>query len=361
MFETAIFSILFFSVFTILVYTAMWRSLRVKKTIEKPDKLGISIVIAAKNEQANLENLFSALENQNYPKEKFEIIFVDDNSTDDTFTEAEKYASRFLNFHLLKAENKILPAKKGALDLGISQARFPFLLFTDADCAPQNNWLNAFSEKFSAGYELLFGFAPFHLKKTFANRFFCFENLRTTLLTSSAAWFNLPYSAASRSLGIRKEIFNQLGGFSKTLQTLGGDDDLLIREAVNNNCKIGIIAADASLVFSNPQKSFADYFLQKRRHTATSFHYLWQHKLFLAIWHLTNILAVDSLFILPFFPEAGFIFLTKIFCDYLIVYSFQRKFSYKFSFGEIFFFQILYECFIVVNFLNAKFFKVKWK
>ncbi len=361
MFEAAIISILLFSVLTTLLYTAMWRSLRVEKTNKKADKLEISIVIAAKNEETNLDNLFRALKNQNYPEEKFEVIFVDDNSTDDTFAKTEKYADLFPNFRLLKAENKILPAKKGALDLGISQAIFPFLLFTDADCVQQNNWLNAFSEKFSDEYDLLFGFAPFHFEKTFTNRFFCFENFRTNILTFTAAWFKLPYSATSRSLGIKKETFNQLGGFSKTLQTLGGDDDLLIREAVNNNCKIGIIVAEDSLVFSNTQQNFSNYFSQKRRHTATSFHYLWQHKLFLTIWHLTNILAVDSLFFLPFFPEAGFIFLTKIFCDYLIVYSFQKKFNYKFSFGEIFFFQILYECFIVINFFSAKFFKVKWK
>lgn len=339
----------------------MWLSLRGEKSIPKPDKLEISIVIAAKNEEANLENLFRALENQNYPKEKFEVIFVDDNSTDGTFTEAEKYTSRFLNFRMLKAENKILPAKKGALDLGISQAQFPYLLFTDADCAPQANWLNAFSEKFSHNYELVFGFAPFNFKNTFSNHYFCFENFRATVLTTTSAWLKLPYSAASRSLGIKKETFNKLGGFSKTLQSLGGDDDLLIREAVNNNCKIGIVTADASLVFSETQKSFSTYFSQKRRHTATSFHYLWQHKLFLGVWHLANILAVDALFFLPFYPEAGFIFLSKILCDYILVYSFQKKFNYKFSFGEIFFFQIMYECFVVFHFFSAKFFKIKWK
>ena len=361
MFETAIISILFFFTAAVLFYRAIHRLFGEEPLSGKSEKIQLSVIIAAKNEENNLDQLFIALENQNYPKDKFEIIFVDDNSTDGTFARAEEFSNRFHNFHLIKAEQKNLPAKKGALELGIGLSRFPFLLFTDADCSPQTNWLNTFSEKFSENFDLMFGLAPLRFKNSFANHYFCFENFRTTVLTSTSAWFKLPYSAASRSLGIKRNVFNKLGGFTNTLQALGGDDDLLIREAVKNNCKFGSVAAEDSLVFSNAQENFSNYFSQKRRHTATSFHYLWQHKLFLTIWHLTNILAVDSLFFLPFFPEAGFIFLTKIFCDYLIVYSFQKKFNYKFSFGEIFFFQIMYECFVVFHFFSAKFFKVKWK
>lgn len=364
MIEAVIISVVLFTVFSLVFYLTLGISSGKEIGEDKSSEINISIIIAAKNEEGNLDQLFLSLEKQNYPKDKFEIVFVDDNSTDGTFTTAQKYADRFFHFRLLKAEYKNLPAKKGALEIGITQAQFPFLLFTDADCTPQVNWLKAFSNKFSLNFDLLIGFAPFTFKQTFANHFFCFENFRTTILTFTAASFGQPYSAASRSLGIKKETFLRLGGFSKTLQTLGGDDDLLLREAVKNKCKIVPIAIglkNESLVFSNTQESFTDYFLQKRRHTATSFHYLWQHKLFLGFWHLVNILAIDSIFFIPFFPEAGFIFLSKIFCDFFIVFSFQKKFKYKFSFGEIFFFQILYECFLVFHFFNAKFFKIKWK
>ncbi len=360
MFEVVITSVSFFFVTSTLTFWGM------RKTFNQTsngcsDKKKISIIIAAKNEELNLQPLFLALEAQDYPEDKYEIIFVDDNSTDGTFISAQTYAERISNFRLIKAENKKLPAKKGALALGIAEAKFPYLLLTDADCTPQTNWLKSFSDKFSLNYDLVFGIAPLNFKNTFSNHYFCFENFRTTVLTTTSAWFKLPYSAASRSLGIKKEVFNKLGGFANTLQTMGGDDDLLIREAVKSKCKFGIVHAKDSLVFSNTQGNFSNYFFQKRRHTATSFHYLWQHKMFLGAWHLANILAVDALFFLPFYPEAGFIFLSKILCDYFLVYSFQKKFSYKFSFGEIFFFQIMYECFVVFHFFNAKFFKVKWK
>ena len=363
MVEISIISILLFFTLGIVFYLAI-NGINTEKSKNKnknSDLIKISVIIAAKDEEENLDKLFLSLQRQNFPKDNFEIVFVDDNSSDGTFERANKFSDQFPNFVLLKAENKKLPAKKGALDIGISASRFPFLLFTDADCEPQIDWLHAFSNKFSQNFDLLIGLAPLTFDKSFANHFFCFDNLRTTVLTFAAAWFGLPYSAASRSLGIKKETFLKLGGFSKTLQTLGGDDDLLIREAVENKCKIGIVSEAKSLVFSNTQKSFSDYFLQKRRHTATSFHYLRKQKVVLGFWHLINILAIDSLFLIPFYPEAGFVFLSKIFCDYVIVYSFQKKFNYTFSFGEIFFFQILYECLLVFHYFSAKFIKIKWK
>ncbi|MFA6596302.1 MAG: glycosyltransferase [Ignavibacteriaceae bacterium] len=361
MVEAVIISITLFAALTVVFSVAIRKIGDKKNDRINPDEKNISIIIAARNEEENLDNLFLSLEQQNYPKDKFEIVFVDDNSTDETFAVAQKYTDRFIHFRLLKAEHKNLPAKKGALEIGIAEAQFPFLLFTDADCMPESNWLKAFSNKFATNFDLLLGFAPLTFQKTFANHFFCFENFRTTILSFTVAKLGMPYSAASRSLGITKEAFRKLGGFSKTLQTLGGDDDLLIREAVKSKCKIGIVSEAESLVFSNTAKNFAGYFMQKRRHTATSFHYLWQHQLLLGFWHLLNILAVDSLFLIPFLPEAGYLFLSKIFCDYFIIYSFQKRFKYKFSFGEIFFFQILYECFLVVHFFNTKFFKIKWK
>jgi len=359
--EAAIISVIIFSALGVLFYHTLLTLFN--NEIENLDdvEIKLSVIIAAKNEASNISRLFTSLEKQNYPKDKFEIIFVDDNSSDTTFSEAQKFTSLFPNLRLFKADYKKLPAKKGALDLGITESRFPFLLFTDADCVLQNGWLKTFSNKFAQNYDVIFGLAPFAFKRSFANHFFCFENLRTTMLTFTAAQLGMPYSGASRSLGIVKETFLKLGGFNKTLQTVGGDDDLLIREAVKNNCKIGIVTGKNSLVFTDPEENFSEYVKQKRRHTATSFHYLAKHKLFLALWHLLNILAIDALFLIPFFPEAGFIFLSKILCDYILVYSFQKKFNYKFSFGEIFFFQILYECFIVFNFFSAKFLKIKWK
>ena len=51
---------------------------------KSPANKDVSILIAARNEGANIEKLLQSLYNQSFSKEKFEVIIVDDNSTDDT-------------------------------------------------------------------------------------------------------------------------------------------------------------------------------------------------------------------------------------------------------------------------------------
>ena len=88
---------------------------------------------------------------------------------------------------------------------------------------------------------MLFGIAPFYQKKNLVNKISCFENLRSSVLSFSMASIGLPYTAAARNFGFSKNAFESLGGYSKTKDTKSGDDDLLLREAVKNKLKIGVV------------------------------------------------------------------------------------------------------------------------
>ena len=117
--------------------------------------------MAAKNEEQNISNLVHSLKSMDYPREKFEVIIVDDESIDKTFETAAQALNGLDNFQVHKCKNKIFPAKKGALDFGIKLTSNPFILITDADCIPQKNWLKSYSEKFDEGFDFIFGAAPF--------------------------------------------------------------------------------------------------------------------------------------------------------------------------------------------------------
>ena len=82
------------------------------------------------------------------------------------------------------------------------------------------------------GYDFVFGVAPIIKGKNLVEKLSAFENLRNTFLTIAAVGLNVPYSAAARSFAFRKTSFERLGGYTNTTETLSGDDDLLLREAV---------------------------------------------------------------------------------------------------------------------------------
>lgn len=324
-------------------------------------KVKISVIIAAKNEEKNLSSLVKFIKNQDYPSEFFEVIIVDDNSSDNTFTTGEELIRDLKNFSVYSIKEKKFPGKKGALQFGIEKSVNPFIIITDADCQPGENWIQAFAAKFESGFDFIFGVAPFIERKSLINKIACFENLRTTLLTLTAAKLKLPYSAAARSFGFSKKAFQKLEGYANTVETLSGDDDLLLREAVKHNMKIEVVADNNSFVYSETATSFKDYSKQKTRHTSTSVHYLLSHKLFLAFWHLLNLFLLLSPVLLFISSKFLVLFFIKLFGDLSLVIMTQKYFNYHFNLIEIVLYQIVYESMLILNFFNALFKKIEWK
>jgi cellulose synthase/poly-beta-1,6-N-acetylglucosamine synthase-like glycosyltransferase len=324
-------------------------------------EVNISIVIAAKNETENINELIDHLRNLDYSPEMYEVILVDDSSTDNTQIKMKEQTETLNNFSILSTKTQRTIGKREALSLGIQNSKYPYILITDADCRPEPNWIKSYSKKFEQGYEMLFGIAPFYQKKNLVNKVSCFENLRSSVLSFSMASIGLPYAAAARNFGFSKNAFKSLGGYSKTTNTKSGDDDLLLREAVKNKIKIGVVTEPGSFVYSETKKYYSEYFQQKARHTQASFHYLKKHQLILGFWHLMNIAFAFSPLLMIINPLFGILLPSKLLTDLLVVKLNQTKFSYNFSIVEIIYLQIFYELLLVVHFMNARFADIKWK
>ena len=329
--------------------------------VESDIQKKFSIVIAARNEVENITSLISHLTNLDYPQNNFEVILIDDSSTDDTYNLIKELTGDIPNFSLLSTKKCDSNGKRTALTLGINKAKFPYILITDADCHPEKNWLNAYSAKFSMDYDLLYGFAPFYRHKKLVNNISCFENLRSTFLAFSMTALGLPYTATARNFGFSKRVFELVGGYSNTRDTKSGDDDLLLREVVKKKLKIGVVTENNSLVYSETKNNFSEYFLQKARHTQTSFYYLIKYKLILGFWHLLNLVFMFSPFLMFINLSFGLLFPVKFICDLFVVKSSQKKIKYNFRVLEIIYLQIAYELLLIINFINARFSKIKWK
>ncbi len=322
----------------------------------------VSIVVAAKNEERNVENLITALDNQEYPKDLYEVIIVDDNSRDSTLANIKSLLSDKSNVKVISNTDTELPPKKGALALGIEQAQNDFILITDADCTPLPGWIKSFVNKFRDGHDFLIGLAPFNQQKSSdISTFVCFENLRTSLLTMSAAGLGKPFSGTSRSFGFKKESFYKIDGYKNTLQTLGGDDDLLLQEAVKNKMSVGTVTDLQSFVYSNTPFTFSDYSRQKKRHLKTSHHYLLKNKLLVGYWHLINLFFLFSILLVPFSIYFLVPVIVKMLTDYSIIRKRQSLLAYNFENPEIPILQFLYELMVIYNFINSFTRLKKWR
>lgn len=107
--------------------------------MERPD---VSIVVATHNRAARLESLLTALAAQSLPRERFELVVVDDGSGDATARILERSAAaRELQPQVIRLPTSV--GRAGARERGWREARAPLVAFTDDDCEPDPEWLAA--------------------------------------------------------------------------------------------------------------------------------------------------------------------------------------------------------------------------
>jgi len=99
--------------------------------VHAEDVPGISIIVPARNEEANVSRLLSSLVNQDYPH--YEIIVVDDASTDNTAAIVQEYAQYGVRLVSVDELPEGWTGKNYAYWIGVGNASYPWLLFVDAD------------------------------------------------------------------------------------------------------------------------------------------------------------------------------------------------------------------------------------
>ena len=248
----------------------------------------VSVIICAKDEADNLRQFLPFVLQQEYPD--FEVIVINDGSTDETQTLLNNLCVEYQNlrstFVPVGANN--LSTKKLGLTLGIKAAKNELLLFTDADCMPEDNtWIARMARNFTPETDFILGYGAYLNKRGFLNRLITYDTLFIALQYMGMAISRKPYMGVGRNMAYRKETFFAHKGFASTLNLISGDDDLLVNKASNSkNTKVEI--APDSITWSEPNKTFSGWFYQKERHLSVSSYYKASSKFRLAMEPMTR-------------------------------------------------------------------------
>lgn len=274
-----------------------------------PD-LALSVVVAARNEEACLSALLDALDAQTH--RPFEVVIVDDRSTDGTAEAIAHHISRQrADAPPIRLETVTnadldasgLPPKKHALTLGIAAAEHNRLVFTDADTVPPPTWLERVASHASADGSddgaVLIGAGPLVDQPGAVALFSRYETVQTAIWAAASVGWGRPWQAVGRNLSYSRDLFDRLGGFEHGAASLSGDDDLLVQAVAKRGLAPVRYMLDAeAAVPSDPPTSWVDFWRQKRRHASAGSHYPAIVLAGLALFHVSALLLWIGPFVL---------------------------------------------------------------
>lgn len=284
---------LFFSLAIFLRSTIKRKERKKRPPLTPP----LSVIVAARNESKNLSSFLTKVLEQDYPE--YEVIVVDDGSTDDTRTVLAQYQQKYdhLKVTWVPSNRMNRKGKKMALTIGIKSASYENLVFIDADCYPSSNmWLREMGHQMTDSTDFVLGYGAYDKQKSWINAIIRYDTLKIALRYAGYAKLGKVYMGVGRNLSYRKKIWTDNKGFAQFVNVASGDDDLFVN-AYAKSKRTQICFSKSSKTLSVPEKTFKDWKLQKSRHiTTSSFYPIWLR--FLFVLESTN-QVISPLLIIP--------------------------------------------------------------
>jgi glycosyltransferase involved in cell wall biosynthesis len=176
-------------------------------------RIDFSVVVPVYNSERTLAFCLQALANQTLPRERFEVIVVDDGSTDGTSKIAREFDVRYM------FQKNQGPAS--ARNIGADAAAGSIILFTDSDCIPFSDWLEKMVQPFTDSLVVAvkgrYKTRQTELVARFAQMEF--EDRYDMLKKSVSIDMIDTYSAA-----FRKDVFKRMGGFDSRFPKANNED-----------------------------------------------------------------------------------------------------------------------------------------
>ncbi len=255
----------------------------------------LSVLICAHNEAAHLEAHLPHVLQQDYcfanGSPAFEVIVADDASTDETPAVLERLCSRFPHLRVVRIspeDMRIFPGKKFPLSCALKAARHPWLVCTDADCAPAGpRWLQHLAKPLAEGREIVAGYGGMRMQPGAVGAFSRRETQHTFLQYYSFWRLGLPYMAVGRNLATTQAMLLKAQSAEAWKALPSGDDDLLVQLCATpaNMC---VLTHPDSFTWTMPKSGLRAYLAQKQRHVSTSKFYALRTKWLPGLYALTH-------------------------------------------------------------------------
>ena len=357
-----LFSILAIYVFSIslLVY-GFYNVKKYQKTGIKP-KTSFTIIVPFRNEEENLPNLLNSFSKLNYPQNLFEVILVDDSSS-------EKFQSSIVNYQLSIIDNIRISnsPKKDAISTAMQHVKTDWVITTDADCIVPENWLLTFDNYIQENkVSMLAGAVTYNCENSFLDHF---QQLDLTSLqgaTIGSFGINKGFMCNGANFAYTKSLFENLNGFEGNNKIASGDDVFLLQKTIEKfPNQVHYLKAKDAIVITKPTENWKALFHQRVRWAAKTSSYKSIFGKFLGlVVFLGNLSFAIGFFLLLFgiwsYPIFVIFAFYKFAIDFVLL-SITNKFLAQTKIKSLLLSSLLYPFFSSAVALYSLFGSYEWK
>jgi biofilm PGA synthesis N-glycosyltransferase PgaC len=346
----------------ILTLAAGFFSLK-RLTVPKEIKFhSISVVIPVRNETDNIQTLLSSLAKIRYPN--WEVIFVDDNSTDGSFDSIHSNGHPFP----VKKLSTQRPGKKSAITTAIQNSTSDIIVTTDADCRHTSSWL----EKINAACQdpnvrMMIGGVRIEEDGTVFSQLQSLEFVSVAATGAATIGLGFPTMCSGANLSYRRDAFLQVDGYKGSESVSSGDDEYLMNKFSKTwSNGVGFLFSGDSLVTTLPSKSVKEFNSQRLRWAGK-----WRSNISLStqifalvVWlfHVIYIVMAFSA-VFGFITWKLFIILAgvKIFVEAAFLVPAAKFFRVKWRWISFLVLQFVYSFYVITTGFMSQISSPKWK
>jgi glycosyltransferase involved in cell wall biosynthesis len=215
--------------------------------------MDISVIVPFYNSSAFLTQCCETLVSQAYPRDRYEVLMVDNGSRDGSAEIVRSFDGIQLFFEPERGSY-------AARNHGLRHARGKILAFTDADCVPRADWLARIASAMDdLPVQIVLGDRQFASREGLMGMLADYESRMAARTFAESRPER--YYAYTNNMALRKTVFDRIGGFDHVQR---GGDSLLLRRALAALGGCAIVRYNSEMVVRHLEIASASDYLEKK-------------------------------------------------------------------------------------------------
>jgi len=236
---------------------------------------GLTVIVVIRNEEAHIKACIQSILSQSYDSDLFEIIVVDDFSTDSSVSKVEEFKEKVKLIRLadtLGPKFASLANKKRGITQAVEQAKYEFVLCGDGDCVYGPDWIKSMMQYYEK-YNKQFFSAPVEFQRgdSIWRKFLDMDQIAMIGVTAGSIGQKKPVMASGANMFFVKQTFYEVGGYEDNNDVASGDDVFLMQKIfIQDQKTIGFVKNKQAISKTAAPKSFREFLNQRIRWTSKS-------------------------------------------------------------------------------------------